>query len=266
MKFFGWVQNKFQSGKGKTESNTVSSSHHTFPETKKEEFSDWPEGLLNIGTFGDSKLPENAERKNLQDDDQPLDHELAEFSPEEVSKLEKELTKLLSKKPVPKVDGETANLPLDRFMNCPSSLEVDRRISTSLCSDLNDKDEEDDINRTIRVILGRCRDACMETKKKSIGKKSLSFLLKKMFVCRSGFAPAPSLRDTFQESRMEKLLRTMLTKKVYRQNSSRASSMKKYIEDRQTSEVEKEEETEETSNVQGNKWVKTDSEYIVLEI
>ena len=52
----------------------------------------------------------------------------------------------------------------------------------------------------------------------------------------------------------------MLAKKVYRQNSSRASSMKKYIEDRQTSEVEKEEETEETSNVQGNKWVKTDSE------
>lgn len=36
--------------------------------------------------------------------------------------------------------------------------------------------------------------------------------------------------------------------------------MKKYIEDRQTSEVEKEDETEEASKVQGNKWVKTDSE------
>lgn len=90
-------------------------------------------------------------------------------------------------------------------MNCPSTLEVDRRISTSLCSNLNGKDEEDDINRTIRVILGRCRDACMETKRKSIGKKSISFLLKKMFMCRSGFAPAPNLKDTFQESRMEKV-------------------------------------------------------------
>lgn len=255
------MQNKFQSGKGKTESNAVSSS-----QPRKEEFSDWPHGLLNIGTFGYSKLIENAESEYLQDDDQPLDHELAEFTPEEVGKLEKGLTKLLSKKSAPKVDGEIANLPLDRFLNCPSSLEVDRRISISLCSDLNDKDEEDDINRTIRVILGRCRDACTETKKKSIGNKSVSFLLKKMFVCRSGFAPAPSLRDTLQESRMEKLLRTMLTKKVYRQNSSRASSMKKCIEDRQTSRVEKEEVTEDISSVQGNKWVKTDSEYIVLEI
>lgn len=179
---------------------------HTLPEPKKEESNDWPHGLLNIGTFGDSKLPENTESETFQDDDQPLDHDLAEFTPEEVSKLEKELTKLLSKKPAPKVDGEIANLPLDRFMNCPSSLEVDRRISTSLCSDLDDKDDEDDINRTIRVILGRCRDACMETKKKSIGKKSISFLLKKMFVCRSGFDFTPNLRDTPQESRMEKVI------------------------------------------------------------
>lgn len=36
--------------------------------------------------------------------------------------------------------------------------------------------------------------------------------------------------------------------------------MKKYIEDRQTSKVEKEDGTEEPSNVQGNKWVRTDSE------
>ncbi|XP_074382041.1 protein DEEPER ROOTING 1-like [Apium graveolens] len=239
---------------------------HTLPEPKKEKGNDLPHGLLNIGTFGDSRLPENAESENLQDDDQPFDHDLAEFTPEEVSKLEKELTKLLSKKPPPKVDGEIANLPLDRFMNCPSSLEVDRRISTSLCSNLDDKDDEDDINQTIRVILGRCRDACMESKKKSIGRKSISFLLKKMFVCRSGFAFTPNLRDTPQESRMEKLLRTMLKKKVERQNSSRGSSMKKYIEDRRTSKVEKEDETDEASNVQGNKWVKTDSEYIVLEI
>lgn len=228
---------------------------HSIQEPSKEEFSDWPHGLLTIGTFGNNDLKENPERQGLQDDDPSLSQELAEFTTEEVGKVQKKLTKLLSRKPASKVEGEIANLPLDRFLNCPSSLEVDR----SLEVDLNEEEEEEDIDRTIRVILGRCRDACMESKKKAIGKKSISFLLKKMFVCtRSGFAPAPSLRVALPDSRMEKLLRTMLSKKIYPQNSSRASSMKKYIEE--------EEEEEDKSNDQGSKWVKTDSEYIVLEI
>jgi hypothetical protein len=82
-------------------------------------------------------------------------------------------------------------------------LEVDRRVSNTAIGDVDDK--EDDIERTISVILGRCKDICENNKKKAIGKKSISFLLKKIFVCRSGFAPQPSLRDTLQESRMEKV-------------------------------------------------------------
>lgn len=184
------------------------SAEHTNPEPRKEEFNDWPHGLLAIGTFGNNDLSENQGSQNVEDDEQSVSPDLAEFTPEEVGKLEKELTKLLSRKPAAaaKAVGDAANLPLDRFLNCPSSLEVDRRISNTLSTDFNDRDDEQDIDRTIRLILGRCRDASMERNKKAIGKKSVSFLLKKMFVCASGFAPAPNLRDPFPESRMEKVI------------------------------------------------------------
>ncbi|XVE51839.1 hypothetical protein DITRI_Ditri02bG0073200 [Diplodiscus trichospermus] len=271
MKFFGWIQNKLHGKQGSRKSNTVSATHHTKQEPR-EEFSDWPHGLLAIGTFGNEDLKENPQCQNISDQD-PSDipeepsssEDLPEFTPEEVGKLQKELTKLLSRKPTSEVEKQVANLPLDRFLNCPSSLEVDRRISYALCSDSGDRD--DDIDRTISVILGRCKDICGENKKKAIGKKSISFLLKKMFVCRSGFSPAPSMRDTLLESRMEKLLRVMLHKKIYSQNPSRASSMKKYIEDKQTPKRQNnEDETQERKSEDGYKWVKTDSEYIVLEI
>lgn len=179
----------------------------------REEFSDWPHGLLAIGTFGHNDLRENHEIQDVQEDD---DHQhieevpspsedLQDFTPEEIGKLQKELTKLLSRKPTPdKEKGkEIANLPLDRFLNCPSSLEVDRRISNRVTSDVDEREE--DIERTISVILGRCKDICENNRKKAIGKKSISFLLKKMFVCRGGHAPQPSLRDALQESRMEKV-------------------------------------------------------------
>lgn len=156
--------------------------------------------MLAIGTFGNNDLKENPESRNTQDDPSSSE-EVLDFTPEEVGKLQKELTKLLSRKP--NKEKEAADLPLDRFLNCPSSLDVDRRISNALCSESDDRDE--DIDRTISVIIGRCKEICADNKKKAIGKKSISFLLKKMFVCGSGFAPATSLRDTLQESRMEKV-------------------------------------------------------------
>jgi len=192
----------------------------------REEFSDWPDGLLAIGTFGNNK---EAKEKCITTKEEPSSSEqIPDFTPEEIGKLQKELTKLLRQKP--KVEKEIAHLPLDRFLNCPSSLEVDRRISNVLCSDSENKDdeeevgkqereeeeedddddgddEEEDIEKTLGVILGRFKEICAKNSKKAIGKKSISFLLKKMFVCRSGFAPTPSLRDTLQlqESRMEKV-------------------------------------------------------------
>ncbi|KAL4292102.1 hypothetical protein GQ457_14G007170 [Hibiscus cannabinus] len=241
----------------------------------REEFSDWPHGLLAIGTFGNNDLKGNPRSEDtvqqgpsdIQDSELSSSDDLQEFSIEEVGKLQKELTKLLSRKPNSDAKKEVASLPLDRFLNCPSSLEVDRRFSSAVCSDSGDRTEED-IDRTISIILGRCKDMCGEDdKRKAIGKKSISFLLKRMFVCSSGFSPAPSLRDTLQESRMEKLLRVMLHKKIYGQNPNRAPPAKKYLEDKQTPKRQKKpDEPQERKSEDGGKWVKTDSEYIVLEI
>lgn len=193
----------------------VCTVHAKKPEPR-EEFSDWPHGLLAIGTFGNkNEIKQNPEillhSQPEEDEINPpsSSEEIADFSPEEIGKLQKELTKLLRRKP--DVEKEIADLPLDRFLNCPSSLEIDRRISNALCSTDPDDDsnkEEDDIEKTLSVILGKCKDVCAgnNNTKKAIGKKSISFLLKKMFVCRGGFAPPPpNPRDTLQESRMEKV-------------------------------------------------------------
>lgn len=164
----------------------------------REEFSDWPHSLLAIGTFGN--------KDEITQEDDPLSsslEEISDFTQEEIGKLQKELTKLLRRKP--NVEKEISELPLDRFLNCPSSLEVDRRISNALCSELSDDHKDEDIEKTLSVILDKCKDICKEKSKKSIGKKSISFLMKKMFVCRSGFDPTPSLRDSLQESKMEKV-------------------------------------------------------------
>ncbi|KAI3463214.1 hypothetical protein Pfo_019877 [Paulownia fortunei] len=277
MKFFNWMHSKLNVGKGDKRANAVPATNYEKKETPKEEFSDWPHGLLAIGTFGNKDLTDKQEMVRVEQspeteipqEEQCSSTDLSEFTAEEVWKLQKELTKLLRRKPASKAEEPIADLPLDRFLNCPSSLEVDRTISDRFSTYSDDKDEEE-IDRTIRIILGRCKDVCekkkKKKKKKAMGIKSLSFLVKKIFVCRSGFAPTPSLRDTLQESRMEKLLRTMLTKTIYPRNSSRPSSTKKCMEDcRHTQNAEKEDESHDKSRY-GSKWDKTDSEFIVLEI
>ena len=76
------------------------------------------------------------------------------------------------------MEKEIAELPLDRFLNCPSSLEVDRRISNVLGSDSEDKykdeekeeerekeEEEEDIEKTLSVILGKFKEICANNSK-----------------------------------------------------------------------------------------------------
>ncbi|KAG5601913.1 hypothetical protein H5410_033283, partial [Solanum commersonii] len=244
-------------------------------EPRNEEFNGWPDSLLAIGTFGASSS--SLKPKNQNDNDNEISEDvnyyneessspdLAEFTPEEVGKLQKELTKLLSKKPAAAAaEGrQDGNLPLDRFLNCPSSLEVDRRTSSrfsSTNSEIYENLDEEEIDRTIRAIIGRCKDhVCKTNNKKTVnGMKSVTFLLKKMFVCSSGFAPTPNLRDTFPESRMEKLLRTILSKKIIPQSASRIST-KRYLEDR-CAPKEEVEEKKRDKTCDGSKWVKTDSD------
>ncbi|KAK4365647.1 hypothetical protein RND71_013527 [Anisodus tanguticus] len=284
MKFLSWMQNKFNGGQG----NIVQTKHQPSKEPRNEEFNGWPDSLLSIGTFGTtstslktkSETSQNVQNQDNHDNEileenyneQSSSPDLAEFTPEEVGKLQKELTKLLSKKTAANKliaeERKDGDLPLDRFLNCPSSLEVDRRTSSRFSctnSEIYENLDEEEIDRTIRAIIGRCKDhVCKTNKKKVNGMKSVSFLLKKMFVCSSGFAPTPNLRDTLPESRMEKLLRTILSKKINPQNGARVST-KRYLEDRCAPKEEVEEKKREKT-CDGSKWVKTDSDFIVLEI
>ncbi|PIN00745.1 hypothetical protein CDL12_26752 [Handroanthus impetiginosus] len=93
-------------------------------------------------------------------------------------------------------------------------------------------------------------------------KKSLSFLVKKALLCGGGFVPRPIVTPIFKHpfpdpkldhSTMDKILRAMRRKKKYHQRQ-------KYLH---MSETDNEARGETSS---GNNWVKTDSEYIVLEL
>ncbi|XP_010531879.1 PREDICTED: uncharacterized protein LOC104808059 isoform X2 [Tarenaya hassleriana] len=279
------MQNKLNQKQVNGRSSTSSAASHHGKQEPRAEFSDLPHGLLAIGTFGTNtgvvqeiQGGNRTDKKDInkdQDQDPSSSDDLEGFNPEEVGKLQKELTKLLTRTKKRKSDVHrelTNNLPLDRFLNCPSSLEVDRRI----CTADSDGKEEEDIERTINVIIGRCKEISAvnnrkkkkKKKKMDIGKASVSYLLKKIFVCTDGFplpSPAPGLRDTLQESRMEKFLRMVLHKKMSSsQATARATSAKNYLQDKQ--QVSKNIGENEKSNVDGHKWVKTDSDFIVLEI
>ncbi|RZS04864.1 hypothetical protein BHM03_00035260 [Ensete ventricosum] len=135
--------------------------------------------------------------------------DLSNFTIEEVNKLQKELKKLLSLKSKTKSTGsevgeeDRAKLPLNRFLNCPSSLEVDRIASAKL--EHLDNDNNGDLSPNTKIILSKVKEVLLGNRN-AIKKKSTSFLLKRMFVCGvGGFAPAPGFRDPMPESRMEKV-------------------------------------------------------------
>ncbi|KAE8728620.1 hypothetical protein F3Y22_tig00004159pilonHSYRG00017 [Hibiscus syriacus] len=96
MKFFGWMQNKLNRKHGSSKSITVSATYHMKQEPR-EEFSDWPNGLLAIGTFGNNDFKENPQSQTTiqQEPFDVLDQEpsssdnLQEFTIEEVGNCKK---------------------------------------------------------------------------------------------------------------------------------------------------------------------------------
>ncbi|XP_074586270.1 protein NEGATIVE GRAVITROPIC RESPONSE OF ROOTS-like [Curcuma longa] len=266
MGIFNWVQNKFNGRREKRfDAGTCSAHYNSMPDDLKEQ-NGIPHALLAIGTFGDNELKEEP-----QQDDQPqnLDSldKLSNFTIEDANKLQKELKKLFSHKSKSKAsvglgmtEEDRANLPLNRFLNCPSSLEVDRTVSAKFES--LESENSGDLSPITKLILYKLKDVLLGNHN-AIKKKSIPFLLKKMFMCGSGFTPAPSLRDPIIESRMDKILRGILSKTIC-QHCSAPISSKKYLKNKQKEQVHKEEE--ECRKKAKSKWVKTDSEFIVLEI
>ncbi|KAL9441976.1 hypothetical protein AB3S75_020475 [Citrus x aurantiifolia] len=199
-------------------------------ESCKEEFVEWTHGLLAIGTIGNV---------NLKD----LDHDSVQdpTPDEEVATLQNEVNLILHEPEDSEVDDETT-------IN-----DSNPRTTTAAAFSSAGKDISFDSTKSTGVISS----------------KSLSFLLKKMIACRSGFAPAPSLKDPVSESQMEKIMRAILHKKmkIYPQSSGTALSSKKYLKSRTVNTPESANEDDFNEDAEnGSKWVKTDSEYIVLEI
>ncbi|KAM0936237.1 putative LAZY family protein [Dioscorea sansibarensis] len=278
--------------------------HRVTVNDRKEEFSDWPQALLAIGTFGTSGFKENQERcsssegDSKEDDTLTLDSskisassslELLDFTVDDASNLQKELTKLLTLQPKPSKLLDGSNLPLNRFLNCPLSLELDtvaydhdrHHLSSIHTEEEEEEDEEQQqqqqqryLSPKSKIILSTARDILTDNRK-GIKRRSIKFLLKKLFACQRGLPPVPNVRDTVPESKVEKILRVMLHKKTYPQSSTTpTTSVKKYLNkkpsekrctpsDEHEEEEQEAEDQEEEEEEEGSKWVKTDSEYIL---
>ncbi|KAE8731982.1 Detected protein of unknown function [Hibiscus syriacus] len=150
----------------------------------KEEFSDWPHGLLAIGTFGNKIKQAPNPQQNVPPTQEHVNY-LDGLTPEEVGKLQKEF-----------------NLIFQEHVEPPSSANPEAPSEERVCSGSSDD------HPSTSLVHSRGKDVSLDHSKAAIGKKSLSFLLKKMFVCSNGFSPARiSLRDPAMESRMEKVLK-----------------------------------------------------------
>ena len=175
-------------------------------ESGKEEVNDWLYGLLAIGTFGKNDL-KDLERINLHGN---ISSSSKERDPiyEEVGHLQDELNSFL----MLKQDDELALMTelaeqaasLETFLIRQSSSEPERVASTNAHSnDANTKSGS--LQRSTSLVLSRGKDVSVDNTKNAIGKKSFSFLLEKIFVCRSGFPPPPTPKPPIPEPRMEKV-------------------------------------------------------------
>lgn len=150
----------------------------------KEEFSGWPRELFAIGTLGNEKSAENLakiiipEQENPSSSSPPSTQHLA---PGEIWSLQ-ELISVLGKQ-------EENNLPeeLTRFSE---EIQEESNGAEGGSFQCTTKWREQSFDGSKNVL---------------IRKKSLSFLLKNIFLCRSGFPPWPSLRDPPPEPRIEKV-------------------------------------------------------------
>jgi hypothetical protein len=155
-------------------------------------------GFLSIGTLG-NVIDEPA------GEDHPVTmHDLPEFTIEEVEKLQDALAKLLRRAKSKSGGAHRAEnglgLPLDMFLNCPSSLEVDM-IVLGKCDEGGDVEGNGDLSPNTKAILSNTGNS----RSSGIKNKSFKFLLRKMFVYDGGFARSPALKDPVG-SRMDKVM------------------------------------------------------------
>ncbi|KAJ8568962.1 hypothetical protein K7X08_032699 [Anisodus acutangulus] len=262
MKIFNWIQSKINGKQSTNKSNPVTVT----------QFSDWPNELLAIGTFGSLKDSANLNQPTCRPDHQP---DQSSLTPEEVGQLHKELKHLFPEETPLSAKGSKKDL--EKFFDCLQNLlDDDHKANSSDQQVLENK--ESIFKRSNSLVRGRGQESAqLEDTNSGISKKSLSYLIKKTLFCSAGLAPPPpqyTLRDPvlpqskFEKSRMEKILRAILHKKIYRQATSQrgTTTRKRYLDNRCVIESDTEDEAFETLKDNGSKWDKSDSDFIVLEI
>ncbi|KAL3532715.1 hypothetical protein ACH5RR_006236 [Cinchona calisaya] len=250
MKIFSWRQSKLHGNQRSNQPNML--PDHLMHETYKEEFSDWPSGLLfAIGTFGNTNNLKDKENyySNFPGEECQCP---SQEHPQEMS--HQEVTEQHSPPDYDLVEESKHDLPQEKFFDFPKNLEDERSSKRDLISD---------------NLTSEGKDNHLD-KKKNISKKSLSFLLRKAFHCTGKSKISLLLKDPLPEvklekSRLEKILRAILKKKIYPQSSTPKTPRKKCLASKHMSESDSEDEMIENTS-EGSKWVKTDSDYIVLEI
>lgn len=140
--------------------------------------------LLAIGTLGD---PQRHEPYLDTSEDLPC------FTIEEAKELQKELAKLLTRKLNSSAHGSeiAKDDRANRFLGRSLRLEVDK--ATSFRLENSEDVNHGDLSPDTRIILHKLKDA-LSCNDSAIKKESLSFLLKKMFVCGRGFAQTRSFK------------------------------------------------------------------------
>ncbi|KAJ3702526.1 hypothetical protein LUZ61_006231 [Rhynchospora tenuis] len=267
MGIFNWMQNKFNGKQEKKSPDFASTSKKKDASNEEiyvDELDRWPQTLLSIGTFGNKngEEPRKSDESNSCSSQDPSDVTLDDFN-----KIQEFLKSLFTMKPklgttgTDKMEEERTNQQLSRILNCPLSFELVRSSFQKLYDEF-EKNGGGNISPDMKIILSKAKDM-LANKSKAIKQKSLRFLLKKTFLCRGGFAPGPDFVNSMPESRMEKVLRALLHKKIYPQYNTSIST-KKYLDNKEAqTKHESEMEDKETDKC---KWVKTDSEYIVLDL
>ncbi|KAK1377852.1 Protein DEEPER ROOTING 1 [Heracleum sosnowskyi] len=267
---FSWMQSKLHAIRDTKKLNPLTSNDNSQQESSKEELNDWPHGLLAIGTFGDKNVKEITKSCNLQANNHSQDHP-KDITRKEVGNLKKDLNVILDRQ-VPESNSadepESHNILLDQIFKSSSNSNIERTSSYTESDDIGDNDSRlQRINGT--VLMKRGKDNRLNNTKNAIKKESMTFLLKKML--KSDITSTPNLRDTppearLEKSRMDEIFRAMLNKKIFPQSfNPKATSTKKYLNNKQYCRTDGKKILPEDTTA-GSKWVKTDSDFIVLEI
>ncbi|KAK8934211.1 hypothetical protein KSP39_PZI015092 [Platanthera zijinensis] len=215
MKMFNWFQGNRQQNGGKQNKCSLEGRSSSIsyplpqPEIRDAEHCKWPQGLLAIGTLGGGANPLKEEDEAPRHDPPSASSQASDFTIEEVMELQKKLSKLLNHTPK-SIDNVGSRTGKDRFLNCPSSsqLDLDGELDGGMEVGGEAIDDGGHLSPESTVIILRMARELISAAERNqlLGRrKSIALLLKNMFICRGGFSPSPCLRDPILVSTMEKV-------------------------------------------------------------